>query len=280
MEDYCRIYGIMAREAPVCVLFRRGPSKWTQLIKWKTDSNSFEAGHWFKGRVYERRCDLSPDGRFLIYFAAKINDHTLEDANGYTYAWTAISEPPHYKAVALWPKGDCWHGGGLFKSNRDVWINHYPEASKPHPNHVPTLFSVTDNPKAWGEDEPIHSMRLERDNWKRVQWGYFKEKEKCCVTERTDIWEKGGRKGKRLRRELLEIDFKAYGGPYIERFSIIPKNGEPIEITGATWADLDQKGKLVFARSGKIFRGTLTKHGIDEKELIDLNDNKPPMRTS
>jgi hypothetical protein len=277
MKNYCRIYGLMARQAPLCVLFRRGPSKWTQLVNWHTGSDSFEPGHWFNGRVYEHRSDLSPNGRFLIYFASKLNPHTLQDTKGYTYAWTAISEPPHYKALVLWPKGDCWHGGGLFTSNSDVWLNHRPEAARPHPNHICSMFKVTPNPQAYGEDGPILSMRLERDGWTCVQPGKFAMAGwSGWKTEQTEIWEKEGRGGKRLRRELLELDFKSYGGPYIERFSLVPKNASPIMIAGATWAELDQKGKLVFARFGKVFRGSLSKHGIDEVELLDLNASQPP----
>jgi hypothetical protein len=126
----------------------------------------------------------------------------------------------------------------------------------------------------------IHSMRLKRDGWKCVQPGKFlmvgwSEWE----TEQTEIWEKEGRAGKRLRRELLKLDSNSYGGPYIERYSLIPKNAAPIMISDATWAELDQKGKLVFARSGKVFRGALAKTGIEAVEIIDLNGNRPPERS-
>src|SRR5689334_17597784 len=109
----CRLFMILARRAPRAVIFRRGPSDWFQLILWHTDADEIEYGQWFHGRIYVRRSDLSPDGSLLIYFARKITGRTLAD-RAYTYAWTAISRPPYYTALALWPKGDCWHGGGLF----------------------------------------------------------------------------------------------------------------------------------------------------------------------
>ena len=68
----CRLLVILAREAPVAVIFRRGPSKLVELIKWHTDIDTFERGQWFKGRIYEDCSDLSPDGSLLIYFAAKL----------------------------------------------------------------------------------------------------------------------------------------------------------------------------------------------------------------
>src|SRR5215208_5768777 len=131
----CRLFPIFAREKPVCVVFRRGPTKWTQIILWDTRTDEITNGQWFKGRIYERRSDLSPDGTKLIYFAQKINRETIDDKE-YTYAWTAISHPPNLTASALWAKGDCWHGGGLFQDNKTVFLNHKPEAAIPHPKHL------------------------------------------------------------------------------------------------------------------------------------------------
>jgi hypothetical protein len=71
-----------------------------------------------RGRIYERRCDLSPDGRHFIYFA--MNERWQSETRG---SWTAISRVPYLKAVSLFAKGDCWHGGGLFLSNRAFWLN-------------------------------------------------------------------------------------------------------------------------------------------------------------
>lgn len=146
--------------------------------------------------MYPRRCDWSPNGELLVYFCAKWSKRRIEEAEQmldkpkagspiyelrillkrrpklrteYTYAWTAVSRPPYLTALALWPKGDCWHGGGLFKSNRLLWLNHKPLVALPHKDHQPTGLRVESNPNACGEDDPIYSMRLERDGWKKRQ---------------------------------------------------------------------------------------------------------------
>src|SRR4051794_20213611 len=100
-----RLQVLLARAAPVGLILRRGPSKWVQLVKWDTAADRFEPGQWFHGRLYERRGDLSPDGRLFVYFASKFTGLTLADRE-YTYAWTAVSRPPYLTALALWPKGD------------------------------------------------------------------------------------------------------------------------------------------------------------------------------
>ncbi len=133
---HCRLSLILARSAPTAVVLRRGPSRWVQLWTWNTARDEFQPGQWFHGRIYDRRCDLSPDGSLLLYFASKFTGKTLADPD-YTYAWTAISKPPYFTALALWPKGDCWHGGGLFETIRRVWLNHALSAARPHPDRMP-----------------------------------------------------------------------------------------------------------------------------------------------
>ena len=98
----CRLSVILARDAPVGVIFRRGPTNWTQVIRWNTATDTFDAGQWFKGRIYERRCDLSPSGEKLIYFAAKHHLARNPDPS-YRSSWTAISKIPYLTALALWP---------------------------------------------------------------------------------------------------------------------------------------------------------------------------------
>src|SRR4051812_15030832 len=60
-----RLFFLLARKSPTAVIFRRGPSDWVQLIRWNTQTDDFEPGQWFHGRVYEHRCDLSPNGELL-----------------------------------------------------------------------------------------------------------------------------------------------------------------------------------------------------------------------
>ncbi len=153
-----RLFAILARRAPVGVVFRRGPSKQVLLIRWDTAYDRFEYGQWFKGRIYERRCDLSPSGEKLIYFAAKFK--------GPLYSWTAISKPPYLTALALWPKGDIWNGGGLFASERVVMLNHGPVSEPPVQGHIPKGIDVKPLSLPRGEDDQIYPRRLVRDGWR------------------------------------------------------------------------------------------------------------------
>ncbi len=66
-----RLHVILAREGSKAVVFRRGPSDKVAVVGWDRKDDTFALGQWLKGRLYPYRCDLSPDGGHLIYFAAK-----------------------------------------------------------------------------------------------------------------------------------------------------------------------------------------------------------------
>ena len=152
------------------MIFRRGPSKHVEIIRWDLARGAFERGHWFRGRIHDRRADLSPDGELLVYLAAKYIRPRNDDPDS-PYAWTAVSRPPWITALALWPKTHTWWGGGLFTGPRRLWLNHPPSEAEAHADHPPRGLVVETNPGAAGEDEPVYGKRLERDGWTlRQQW--------------------------------------------------------------------------------------------------------------
>ena len=113
-----RLHVVSAKEAPLSVIFRRGPSRNVCTILWDRSTDSFSVGQWLKGRIYERRSDISPDGKYLIYFA--MNGKWSSEGIG---TWTAISKVPWLKAIAFFVEVGTYEGGGLFTSNRTYWIN-------------------------------------------------------------------------------------------------------------------------------------------------------------
>jgi hypothetical protein len=123
-----RLFVIQARDAPVAVVVRRGPASWARLTLWHTDSDAFIPGAWFRGRIYEDKCDLSPDGQLFVYAAFKGGQSRTRT----TDSWTAVSRPPWLHALVLWPMGTTYGGGGRFVDNRRLVLR---GASKVHPEH-------------------------------------------------------------------------------------------------------------------------------------------------
>jgi hypothetical protein len=118
----------MAQIARVAVVVRRGPASWAQLTLWDTQRDEFTPGAWFRGRIYEDKCDLSPDGQLFVYSALQ----GRRSRTSTTHCWTAVSRPPWLHALVLWPMGTTYGGGGRFVGNRRLVLR---GAGKAHPEH-------------------------------------------------------------------------------------------------------------------------------------------------
>lgn len=272
-----RLSVLIARRADVSVIFRRGPSKHVLLVRWDLANDSFEAGQWLMGRVYERRCDLSPAGDRLIYFAASYR--------GPFRTWTAVSRPPYFTALALWPKGDAWGGGGLFLNENEVLLNH-PESALDLASgyRVPKDVKVSRLPYGGaGEDDPIFSDRMVRDGWTLVDEGkWHRQSENAPVSwtcEPPETWTKEHPDRSvpwRLQMRTLALK-ERQGSWYVTSYEVVDHAGHVIrELGRADWADWQSSGDLLFAADGKIFRIPVTSKGRFElyapaRELIALS---------
>jgi hypothetical protein len=149
-----RLSVLLASEAPVGVVLRRGPTKVVRVVIWDRANDEFKPGPWFKGRIFPERSDISPDGRHMIYFAMGAVAWAIPATGG---TWTAISELPSLEAAALWGQGDTWGGGGMFISNDSFWL----EADA-------KTFLIRDDSRLRRETYGPHcpyKSRMERDGW-------------------------------------------------------------------------------------------------------------------
>ncbi len=134
-----RLFVIPAKDAPLAVVIRRGPAAWTRLTLWETRGDTFTPGAWFRGRIYEEKCDLSPDGKLFVYAAHQGRRVTTS----FTDSWTAVSRPPWLHALALWPMGTTYGGGGRFTGPRSLLLR---GVSAAHPKHPPLGLEVKNGP--------------------------------------------------------------------------------------------------------------------------------------
>jgi hypothetical protein len=272
-----RLFVLLARKEPVALIFRRGPSKQVLLVRWDLTNDTFEIGQWFKGRIYEHRCDLSPRGDRLVYFAASWRRPYQ--------SWTAVSRPPYLTALALWPKGDAWGGGGLFEGQNELLLNHGDhQRALADGFTVPSRFKVGRPPHAGrGEDEPIFSRRMERDGWTLVQRPRaFRRDDRTRIAYRFDqpeIWEKPSPDTRRRRRLRLFTDGvnERDGSWYVRRAELAAGRDLPgADLGRIDWVDWSAAGDLLLARAGKISR--VRRAALDApdpwsvaRELVDLS---------
>ena len=265
------IYVLMARDAPRAVIFRRGPTRQVLLLAWNTETDEIEPGQWLKGRIYERRCDLSPDGKLLIYFAAK---YKLPLAS-----WTAISKPPYLTALALWPKGDGWGGGGLFETRRRIALNHRPaEMYLADGFRMPKSYTVHPfgEHSGWGENAPIWPTRLERDGWIRASHGtVVKEDFDARVWIEIDppiVWEK--RHPLAPERYMLQMSITGFRERDHQWYRTEHSVAGSHALGRSDWADWAPTGDLLFARGMSLVRLAYARGELaplaEAREIVNL----------
>jgi hypothetical protein len=259
-----RVHVLLARDAPLGVAIRRGPSKRVCTVLWDRRNDSFRVGQWLNGRIYERRCDLSPDGKYLIYFA--MNGRWQTEAKG---SWTAISRAPYLKAIAMFPKGDCWHGGGLFTDKAKYWLNDGCGHSElRNTNEVRRNNRFQPSQYFGGECPGVYYPRLMRDGWN------YLGRQVVSKGAEIDVFEKTLREGWVLRK-LAHGEFGAPPGKgcYWDEHELFrPLSDKLIKYPAWEWAELD-RNRLVWSTEGKLYAAHLRAKGIvDERELFDFNE--------
>jgi hypothetical protein len=264
-----RLFVILAREAPIGVILRRGPSKWVELILWHTDTDYFEHGQWFKGRIYERACHLSPDGTKFLYFGSKYHlqkwdASTQQYDRTIMHEWTAISRPPYYTALALWPnvnENEAW--GGFFLDNSTLFLQGKTKA--PVQGRLPKRWKVI---QATENTEKYRRKRLLLDGWNIEQERIWQFPPGKCV--QPEVQRKRNTIGSTVGRYsiVLETDF------YSHHYSIEEETSkEVISFSDTTWMDFDHQGRLVFTSQGKLFASPADE--LNPRVVADFNSDEP-----
>ena len=237
-EVPARLYILLARHSPLAVVIRRGPSKQVCTVLWNRKNDSFELGQWLKGRIYEKRCDLSPDGKYLLYFAMK---------GGETY--TAVSRAPWLKAIEFYPMIGTWEGGGQFLTENKFWLNVHFQREQ--------LLMQSDELQRNESYEPevhfsVHEGNLLlRDGWKLS--------ENSEPTDISPIFEKLLPKGWVLKKIANVSMPSTKGMDYFDRDKLELTNkesGSRFECDDWEWADLDGQS-VVWASNGCLYRASI-----------------------
>ena len=257
----------MASEAPLAVILRRGPSKQVCTVLWNRKQDTFHLGQWFKGQIYAHRCDLSPNGLNLIYFALK-GRKTEADTT-----WTAISRAPYLKAEVLFAKGDTWHGGGLWVSNTEYWLNdgygHRVVRNNALYKQNAQVWPLGWDGGSW-QSRSVYFARLLRDGWKPLSAEPLTEKHNAHT------FTKPVTKGWVLRKQFQVGNNRELGrGCGWEGHELFrEQNGVQLPYPNWEWADWDGN-RIVWATAGRLETGKLTTTGLtDIRVLEDFNDMK------
>jgi hypothetical protein len=228
-----RLFGIVARDAPVAVVFRRGPTRHVRMARWDLRTDVLTYGQWLVGRLYPEASGLSPDGRLLVYYARK-GPRTF----------TAMSQPPYFTALAFWENTSPWTAGGFFQDNRRLVLGVKYENPR-DAGEIPDDFEVTD---VW------------EYFWKDRQFTSWSE-----VVPQAPEANHGFRASKSGRYEkpnpshpgLLLIREPGRHGSFAYQL----EGARGLEVTQVDWADWAPDGALLVGKLGCLYRHRLSRGG-------------------
>ncbi|HET7156197.1 MAG TPA: hypothetical protein VFI87_12605, partial [Hyphomicrobiaceae bacterium] len=87
-----RIHLLAAKEAPIVVILQRKRAKLFHIITVDTEKHLVTEGSWFRGRLHEMKCDISFDGKFMVYLA-------IGKGSGKYTAWSGLCRLPWLKTL-------------------------------------------------------------------------------------------------------------------------------------------------------------------------------------
>jgi hypothetical protein len=236
----CRLYVLPAAEAPVALVFRRGPSGWWHLLRWDLAALDITPGAWFHGNLYARRCGISPDGRLWGYFALK-----LSGKGAWPDTYFAVAKVPWLEALAAWRTCGTWTWGCEF-SERNALSVTACTLEEPFHGHYPHGFSMLPMRLDW----PL------RDVWNELQRGWKPAPPADPLAAGSELVIRRGRPGGKGCLGLVRrsTDFRRGGieGAVVEYFlQDSPDDVKPLP--EAAWADWDGSGRLLVAtRAGEL----------------------------
>lgn len=256
-----RVHILIARDSPQAIVIRRGPARKTCILAWDRSQHTFTVGQWLKGRLYERRSDISPDGKHWIYFA--MNGKWDSETGG---CWTAIARTPYLKALDLAGQCSTYYGGGLFINNRTIWdmgSDDYLQRSGLFHKGDPDFITRT-----YGTGCPsVYYPRLERDGW-NLGCTTINEKKYSGV-----LFEKELPVGWKLIKVCHTGNSPEGQGVYWDEHLLISNAGAIQNFPDWEWAEWADES-IYYAAQGRLFQIQI----IDENQLnepVCLHDFHP-----
>ena len=240
-----RLFGIPAARAPIVAVFRRGPSDWSHVGRWDVASGVYDPGAWIRGTLYPQRCDLSPDGRWLSYFALKASARW---AVGGTYV--AVSRLPWLTALAAWATCGTWTRGYHFVEDRGVWSVGAPSAGDVGTlrrrfgmTWIPAVTFAVERRRGWTETAgtPARSPHDAWDEQRSLHVTMEKRQPASSVDVRLTVRGHYAAFRSSLPHEAKDIEYA------------IVARGRRRPLDDAQWADWTAEGRLLIAtRAGRL----------------------------
>ena len=218
-------------------VFRRGPSAWSHVGRWDLAANRYEAGAWLAGRIFPRRSDVSPDGRYLCCFAHKSNA-TWEHGESHV----VVSRLPWLAALHAFGTCGTWTRGYYFTEYGD---GESPDAALPMPyglRSIPIVQFANERRRGWREGADCPA-RVSDDVWDERRNARIEKRQPGGehVLHAESLGSAGGEFGVDQAVDGLRVAYWLEAG------------GDMRALDDLQWADWDRDGRLLVAtRSGRL----------------------------
>jgi hypothetical protein len=261
-----RIHLLVAKHAPTVVILQRKRAKLFHVVTVDA-KRQVEEGSWFRGKLYMLRCDVSFDGKHMVYLAMGSTGAT----------WNGVCRLPWLSTLTEADNMGAWFGGGYFESNKLLRANGWGRADHLPPKRAGSPFKIEPYASRYGgEDLGVVYERLARDGFRRLgdNWGtdqYLATRKLQVRREGDDGW---GRQFSR-RHPLLKVRYVGYlehGYTFAFHFDEYPEL-----LAGASWANWDCNGELWVARPGVVEQYTLNDLSRGTPSFrVDVDQFEPP----
>ena len=114
-----RIHLLAAREAPVVMILQRKRNRVFHVVTARsTETHAIDEGSWFRGMLYPMDCDVSFDGKFMVYRATGADDQM----------WSGVCRLPWLKTLVHVEEPIT--GGGYFSGPNDLKTHGWDHSEK------------------------------------------------------------------------------------------------------------------------------------------------------
>jgi hypothetical protein len=222
----CRLHVLLAKNADIGIVFRRGPAAWWHILKWDLANLSLEPGAWLQGTLYPARSAVSNDGMVIAYYAM----------HGSWNTYLALSKPPWLKALCAWKTAGTWTTGAYFKSDGTLCAFGALCEEQPFHGSCPFPFKFGGTDINWNRAREFQFMM---NGWQPKAVDMSAENFNPGPNEVIELSKNSPQDPRLALNKYSEFGSCLY--------SITYPDSQEIHLSDVVWADFDRKGRLVIA---------------------------------